>query len=116
MPAITATSVLGSLARVITETVLNGTTDSLVFNTTRNPLLNLRNPTAGALSPSIVGSSATTVAVAGIAPVNVATGYAVGSIAVGAMVSIPLNSIAGYLSGTITLTGSTGLVATLMEY
>ena len=116
MPAITATSIGGSLARSKTETTLNGTTDTLVVNSTRNPILCLRNPTGGALSPTIVGSTATTISVAGIAPVNVSTGYAVGSIAAGAVVSIPLNTISGYLSGIISVTGGAGLVATLLEH
>ena len=116
MPSITATSIGGSFARPKTETVLNGTNDTLVVNSARNPILCLRNPTAGALSPTIVGSTATTISVAGIAPVNVSAGYPVGSIAVGAVVSIPLNTIAGYLSGIISVTNGAGLIATLLEH
>lgn len=116
MPAIVATSIAGSLARTITETTLNGTTDSLTFNTSRNPVLTFRNPTAGALTPTIVGASATTVAVPGVGNVSVASGYAVGSIAAGAMVSIPLNTINEFLKGAVTLTGGTGLVASLLEH
>ena len=116
MPAITTTSIAGSFARNKTETTLNGTNDSLVYNNTRNPILCLRNPTAGALSPTIIGSAATTISVAGIAPINVSAGYPVGTIAAGAVVSIPLNTIFGYLSGAISLTGGAGLVATLLEH
>ena len=116
MPAIAATSIAGSFARNKIETNLNGTNDTLVYNNTRNPILCLRNPTAGALSPTIVGSTATTVSVAGIAPINVSAGYAVGAIAAGAVVTIPLNTIFGYLSGAISVTNGAGLVATLLEH
>jgi hypothetical protein len=115
MPAITATSMLGGGVRAVTETTLNGT-DSLTFITAKNPVLTLRNPTAGALSPTVVGSTATTVDVAGIGSVSVASGYAVGSIAAGALKAIPLNTIKEYLKGNITITSGTGLVATLEEY
>ena|ERR1035437_4234170 len=115
MPAIVVTSIAGSLVRAKTETTLNGT-DSLILNSTANPILCLRNPTGSPISPTIVGSTATTVSVPGIAPVSVASGYAVGAIAASTVVSIPLNTISGYLKGVITITGGTGLVATLMEH
>ena len=116
MPAITATNMQGSGKRTLTETTLNGT-DSLVFNSAASPVLVLRNPTAGALSPVIDGNGGTTVSVAGIGSVDVSGGYAVGSIAATTgIVAIPLNSISAYLQGTIAITGGTGLVATLMEF
>lgn len=114
MPAITATTLTGPGARTTVETTLNGT-DSLVFNTTKNPVLTLRNPTVGALSPVIVGSGATSVSVPGVGNVSVSAGFAVGSIAAGAGAIVPLNTISGYLAGNITITGGTGLVATLLE-
>jgi len=115
MPAIVATSIAGNLVRTITETTLNGT-DSLTFNTGKNPILTFRNPTGGALTPVIVGSTATTVPVAGIGNVSVASGYSCGSVAAGVMVSVPLNTIKEFLKGTISITGGTGLVAHLLEY
>jgi hypothetical protein len=116
MPAITATSVSGSLVRAVTETTLNGSTDSFVYNADKNPILVLRNATAGALTPSIDGNGGTTVPVAGIGNVDVSTGYATGSIAAGAVVAIPLVTIKEFLRGTIAITGGTGLVATLLEH
>jgi hypothetical protein len=116
MPAITATSMTGSLARTLTETTLNGSTDSLTYNSDRRPVLTLRNPTAGALTPVIDGDGGTTVAVAGVGSVSVSSGYSVGSIAAGAAVAVPLDTIKEYLRGTIAVTGGTGLVAALLEF
>lgn len=114
MPAITATSIVANGAVAVTETTLNGT-DSLVYREANKPVLVLRNPTAGALSPIIDGDGGTTVSVAGIGTIAVSGGYAVGSIASGAAVAIPLITIREYLKGTIAITGGTGLVATLLE-
>lgn len=115
MPAITATSIAGSGKAAVTETTLNGT-DSLTYREGNKPILVLRNPTAGALSPVIDGDGGSSVAVAGLGTVDVSTGYAVGSIAAGAAVAIPLITIREYLKGTIAITGGTGLVASLLEY
>lgn len=116
MPAITATSMQGAGQRAVTQTTLNGT-DSLVYNASARPVLVLRNPTAGALSPVIDGNGGTTVQVAGVGSVDVSGGYAVGSIAATTgIVAIPLDSISAYLQGTIAITSGTGLVATLLEF
>lgn len=115
MPAITSTLITGTGTIATTETTLDGATDGLTYNPSTNPILTLRNPTVGALTPTIVGSAATTVAVAGVGSVSVASGYSVGSIAAGATKTISLNTIREYLKGTITITGGTGLVATLLE-
>lgn len=115
MPAITATSMTGALVRTVTQTTLNGS-DSLTYNSDRRAVLTLRNPTAGALSPVIDGDGGTTVPVAGIGNVSVSSGYAVGSIAAGAAVVIPLDTIKEYLRGTIAITSGSGLVATLYEF
>jgi hypothetical protein len=115
MPAITATNMTGPLARTLTETTLNGT-DSLVYRSDRRAVLTLRNPTAGALSPVIDGSGGTTIPVPGVGNVSVASGYAVCSIAAGAAVAIPLDTISAYLQGTVAINSGTGLVAALLEF
>lgn len=114
MAVIAATDMQGTGARAITETTLTGT-DSFVYKADRRAILVLDNPTAGALSPVIDGAGGTNVSVPGVGLVSVASGYAVGSIAVGASVAIPLDSINAYLVGAIAITGGTGLVATLLE-
>lgn len=116
MPAITATSMLGAGSRVITETTLNGT-DSFTFNPTKNPIMILKNTTGAPITATFVGSTATTVAFDGVPSVSVAAGYATTAIAATTgVVAVPLNSIKEYLRGTLTITGGTGLIATLLEF
>lgn len=115
MPAITATDVYATGVVTVTETTLNGSTDTLTYNTGRRAVLVLRNATAGALTPVIDGDGATTVHVPGVGSVDLSGGYSVGSIAAGAVKSIYLDSISEYLAGDISITGGTGIIATLLE-
>ncbi len=116
MPAIVATSMQGAGKRAITETTLNGTTDTLTYKAGQGQILILRNGTAGALTPVIDGAGATTIPVQGIGSVDVSAGYSVGAIAAGAEVAIPLDTIRAYLVGVIAITGGTGLSASLLEF
>lgn len=114
MPAITATSIKGVGAITITETTLDGS-DSLVFDRGKSPILTLRNPTGGAISPVIDGDGGSTVDLEGLGTIDVSAGFAVGSIAAGDVVSIRLNSILEYLKGTIAINSGSTLIATLLE-
>lgn len=113
MAVIAATSILGSGARVVTETTL-GASDTLVYKP--KAILELRNPTGGALVPNIKGAGGTTVSVPGLGSVSVTSGYTLPSIAAGATVAVPLDSISEYLKGVVTVTLGTGLVARLINY
>jgi len=116
MPAITATSMLGAGSRVVTQTTLNGT-DSFTYNPTKNPVMILANTTGAPITATFVGSTATTVSFDGVPSVSVAAGYATTAIAATTgVVAVPLNTIKEYLRGTLTITGGTGLTATLLEY
>ena len=115
MATIAATSMTGSGSRAVTETTMTSS-DTLVYNPDRNPVLILRNGTAGALTVTLDGSGGTTVPVSGVGSVSVAAGYATASIAAGAMHAIPLNSISAYLQGTIAITGGTGISASLLQF
>lgn len=92
--------------------------DTLVWDAnTPNAVLVLRNPTGGPLSPTIVGSQASAAyPVDGVGPQNLSAGIAVGSIPAGATRVIPLDSRKQYLQGTITITGGTGLTATILTW
>jgi hypothetical protein len=111
MAIIVATSTAGFGRRTVIE---NTMTASDTFTYLLGSILILRNPTAGALSPVIDGSDGTVVGVAGLGSVSVASGFPVTSIAAGAIIAIPLDTIEKYLQGTITVTGGTGLKATLL--
>lgn len=115
MAAIAATSMTGQGARTVTRTTL-GASDTFTYNASRNPVLILDNVTAGALTPNIDGAGGTTVPVAGLGQVSVASGLTLSSIGAGVCVAIPLATIEKYLQGVITVTGGTGIKATLLEF
>ena len=114
MAAIPATSLLGTGARVVSKITL-GSSDTLTYNPSKDPVLILDNVTGGALTPNIDGAGGTTVPVAGVGDVSVASGYTTPSIGAGAIVAIPLKSISAYLSGVITITGGSGITAYILE-
>jgi hypothetical protein len=115
MANIVATSMQGPAARPVTRTTMTAS-DTLTYNAGRNAMLVLDNTTAGALTVVLDGSGGTTVPVAGVGSVDVSAGYSTGSIAAGACVAIPLDSISAYLQGVIAITGGVGIKASLLEF
>lgn len=95
----------------LTETTLDGSSDTFTYVGGKGRVLILRNPTGSPISPTIDGDGGTTVSTSNLGTVTVSGGYAVGSIAAGAAVLINLDSISAYLSGTIAITSGSGLVA-----
>lgn len=117
MPAIAATSALNPGVRASARTVLGASGNPFTYASGQGGLLILHNPTAGALSPTITGSTAAAQVIDQVGlSVNFAAGYAVGSIAAGAQVLIPLASIDPYLRGTIDITGGNGLAASHITF
>lgn len=116
MAAITPTSMSGPGQRTLTETTISAS-DTLAFDPgVTGSILVLRNPTGGALSPVITGSTASAaIPVSGYGNVSAAGGYAVGSIPAGQARVIPLDTILRYLDGTVTITGGSGLVAAFLK-
>lgn len=117
MATLAATSLTGYGSRAVTELTL-GASDAFVYDPAApKSLLVIRNPTAGALTLTITGSTASAaIAVPGYGTVSAAAGYSTGSIAAGAARVIPLDSISEYLAGVITMTGGAGLVASLLKW
>lgn len=117
MALLNPTSLAGAGVRAVTELTLTAS-DTFVYDFGRpGSILYLRNPTGGALSPTITGSTASgSIAVSGYGVVSAAAGLAVGSIPAGQARVIPLDSIRLYLEGTITITGGAGLVASFLQY
>ena len=114
MPVIAQTTIATGGVITPTETTLTSS-DTFVYTPGRGQMLLLRNTTAGALSPTITGSAASAAnVVAGFGSVSTASGLAVGSIAAGASRVVPLDSRSLFLSGTVTVTGGTGLLATVL--
>lgn len=112
MATITKTSLGGPGQRTVTETTL-GASNDFAYSPGSGQILILRNSTASAISSTIDGAGGSTVPVAGIGNVDVSAGYSVGSIAAGAVVAIPLDTISAYLKGAISITGN-GLTAVLL--
>lgn len=115
MATIVATKMTGPASRAITRTTL-GASDTFTYTSSTSPVLILDNASGGALTVLIDGAGATNQTVAGIGVIDLSGGYSTGSIANGACVAIPLNSISSYLSGTIAVTGGTGIKASLLEF
>ncbi|MBM2293746.1 hypothetical protein JQX09_17595 [Sulfitobacter pseudonitzschiae] len=115
MAEITSTLLTGTGARVVAETTL-GASDTFVFKPGVNQVLTLRNASGGALTPNIDGDGGTSVPVAGVGSVDVSGGLTLASIANGAVVAIPTDTIAAYLKGVITITGADDMVATLTRF
>lgn len=102
---------------LITPTELTLTaSDVIAWNANKpNAVLVLRNPTAGAVSPTITGSLASTaIPVKGYGNVSAAS-LALGSIAAGVSRYIPMDSRREFMQGVVTITGGTGLIATLLQ-
>jgi hypothetical protein len=115
MPAIVATSAAQGSPRASTRTILTATGNPIAYTPGARQLLVLHNPTAGPLSPTIIGSAAASGEYQGLGTVNPAAGLALGAIAAGAQIIVPLDFIDQYLRGTIDITGGTGLAATLLN-
>lgn len=89
--------------------------DSLVLNPDRKQLLVLTNGTAGSITATLVGSTATTADVPGYGgTVSLSGGYAI-TVAQGTAQAVELADIALFLQGNITITGGAGLNAKLFE-
>lgn len=114
MATIIATDLNVAGVKIVTETTLTSS-NTFTYREGVNQTLILRNPTAGALSPIIDGAGTSTVVIAGIGSIDLSAGFAVGSIAAGAVRSIRTESIGRYLQGVIDITSGTGLIATLLE-
>lgn len=112
MAAIVATSMQGPGPRAVTETTCTNN-DTLTYEA--GDILILRNPTAGSLTPTLTGAGATTYPVERIGTISTAAGVTLGAIAAGAARAVALDTIGAYLVGALTLTGSTGLVASILR-
>jgi len=116
MVAIVASDLNVAGVRTVTETTLTAS-DTLAYDRSRpGSILMLRNPTAGAISPTIRGSqAASALEVNRVGTIDLSAGLAIGSIPAGAARAIELDSIAEWLAGNVTVTGGTGLVAQFLK-
>lgn len=116
MAAITATSMLGPLTRVVSVTTL-GASDTLTYNKNKKPILIINNVTVGSVTPNIDGGTAPAAySVQGVGTIDLTSGFTFPAMSAGVVRALPLESIEKYLSGTITITGASGAEAMLLEY
>jgi len=113
MAAVTATSMLGSGARTVSK-LTAGASDTITYQA--GDILLINNDSGGALTPTIDGAGGTTWPAPGLGNVSVAAGLTLSSIADGAMVAIPLDTIKAYLQGVITITGADGAEISILRF
>jgi len=118
MAAISPTSIApgnpvsSAAGRTGIETTL-GAADTFTY--APGDILHLRNPTGGSITVNLKGDAAVTWPVPLSEPLGVSAGLDV-VVPAGAERAVPLDSVAGYLQGTVVnVTGGTGLVAMLLR-
>lgn len=116
MATITTNTISGlTEAAVIEKITLDGSNDALSFSSSYRNILILDNDTGGSLSPVLSGEDASNVTVQGLGVVDVSGGTdAFGAIADGESKAFMINTVSDYLASSVTITGGTGLVATLL--
>jgi hypothetical protein len=98
-----------------TETTLNGT-DTFEYQRGTKQLLVLRNPTGGAISPTILGTGIpASLNAEGYRAINMTAGYPVGSIAAAGVRVINVDGLYEWFLGTCTISSGTGLTALLIK-
>lgn len=115
MATIAATDVGGTGVKAVTETTMTSS-DTLTYVPGSRQILRLRNITGGALTVTLTGSGAVSRTYPEGGTVNYAAGFSTGSIAATTGdVLVKLDKISAYLDGTVTLTGGTGIKASLLN-
>lgn len=115
MAAIAPTNTKASGLQTVVTTTLTAA-DTLVYNSAKSPILQLRNSTASPVVVTIDGSTATTVSVPNTSTtVDISAGKAI-TVPASGFVQIRLIDISAYLVGTIAVTGGVGVVAALLEF
>jgi hypothetical protein len=113
MAVIVSTQVTNSAPYNATRTTLSAS-DTMTY-VGNGQEIHLYNTTASIVTVTFVGSTATTISPVGYGgTISVAAGKAVAVPASGHTV-VPLDSIAAFLAGTITVTGGVGVVAMLLN-
>jgi len=120
MPAVTGTTLNQSGVFTPTQITLDGSTDTVVFDPSKNQVLTIFNPTVGAVGPvTITGdANSATFPVPGSDQTvdNTVPLQLHASLPAGEQVSVKLNTIENRLVGAVTLAGGATLVATLEEF
>jgi hypothetical protein len=113
MATIAQTITTGQNGPVVLARTTMTASDTLTYTQGTGQILTLHNNTAGALTVTINGSAVQTLNIPGYGgTVSTAAGKAV-AVAVNQTVLVELDDIYSFLQGTVSLTGGTGIIATL---
>lgn len=116
MATVTLNQLTGVGDKLITEVTLAAGNNPVNYTKGKKQVLRLRNATAGALTPKILGTLAAAATDAGaqaVIPYNL--GWTCTAIPAGAVREISLDSISKYLDGVVNVSDALGIVATLVE-
>jgi hypothetical protein len=105
----------GGLVRNTPTMTTLSASDTFVYEPGADQYLFLRNSTGGSIAVTLDGDAVTTMPVDGYGTRNLSAGYVI-TVAAGASFLVPLDTIAGYLSGTVALTGGANLTAAVFSY
>lgn len=114
MPAITYRTAMKLDGVVFTPETLDASTDTFTYKTNKAALLVFVNTTGASRTVNILGDEVTTAKIPGVGAVDISGGYDM-TVGNGKMGVISLGAISEYLEGTIAITGSVGLLATILE-
>lgn len=114
MPKVSNAAFGPGVFSAVTLTTL-GASDTFEYLRGTGQLLILRNPTGGTLSPLIDGTDGFSVQIPGWGLRGVAAGYAAFAITTLQTKLIWLDTIPGYLQGSVVITSGAGLVAGLIN-
>jgi hypothetical protein len=113
MATIAQNTVSGVNGPVTLTSTTGGSSDTFAYSSGSKQMLYVNNPTGSPITMTIIGSTAGTISPDGYGgTISVAAGFSM-TIAAGQSKILNLDKISAYLSGTITITGGTGLVYNL---
>lgn len=113
MAAIPQTSAFADKIPTTVANITLSASDTMTYERGSGQIMVLYNPTAGTISPKFTGSTSTTISPDGYGgTVSVAAGKTV-AVPAGATVVVHLDDIYTYLSGNVTVTLGTGVIAQL---
>jgi hypothetical protein len=114
MAAIASIAVSKTAPFTATGTTL-GSDDTITYDPKKRQLLVLTNPTGSTVTPTIDGSTGTTVNAPGVGPVTVSGGLAI-AVSANTTKAVVLSAISAYCQGVVHITGGTGIVAQLFDF
>lgn len=113
MATIAQNTVTGVNGPVTLTNTTGGSSDTFAYASGTRQMLHLYNSTGSTITSTIVGSTATTISPSGYGgTISVSAGVAI-AVAAGASRIVNLDTVSAFLSGTISISGGTGMTYNL---